>query len=100
MVKKRTVSPLPDSKTEKRERQPEKKEPKSAAASNKAVDEHAKPFSVQMIRDMLVRKFTSGTVKKEAAVFSTAVLEYVSAEILELLVNVARNRSNHRDSRW
>ncbi|GBO44850.1 hypothetical protein AVEN_21891-1 [Araneus ventricosus] len=35
-----------------------------------------------------------GTVKKEAAVFSTAVLEYVSAEILELLVNVARNRSN------
>ncbi|GBM30351.1 hypothetical protein AVEN_21470-1 [Araneus ventricosus] len=94
MAKKRTASPAPDSKTEKKAKQPEKKEPKSASASSKAADEHANRFPVQMIHDMLVRKFTSGTVKKEAAVMLTAVLEYLSAEILELSVNVARNRSN------
>ncbi|GBM36337.1 hypothetical protein AVEN_212892-1 [Araneus ventricosus] len=75
-----------------------KKQPKSAASSNKAVDEHAKRFPVQMIHDvLLVRKFTSGTVKKEAAVFLTAVMEYLSCEILELTANVARNRSNSQD---
>ncbi|CAL1276565.1 unnamed protein product, partial [Larinioides sclopetarius] len=90
---KRKASSSPDSKAEKAKK-PEKKEPKSAAGNSKAPDEHGNRFPVQMIHDMLTKKFASGTVKKEAAVMLTAVLEYLSTEILEMSANVARNRSN------
>ncbi|GIY54249.1 histone H2A [Caerostris darwini] len=56
-----------------------------------------KRFPMDKIHELLERKFPSGNVKAEAAVFLTAVLEYLAIEILELSTNVARSRSGGKD---
>ncbi|GFS30418.1 histone H2A [Trichonephila inaurata madagascariensis] len=56
-----------------------------------------KRFPLQQIHELLKSKFPSGVVKPEAAVFLTAILEYLSVEFLELSANVARSRERDGD---
>ncbi|GIY72744.1 histone H2A [Caerostris extrusa] len=53
-----------------------------------------KRFPLQKIHELMQRKF-NGTVKPEASVFLTAILEYLSVEILELSANVARGHNTN-----
>ncbi|KAF8764115.1 uncharacterized protein LOC129973050 [Argiope bruennichi] len=95
MAKKRTSSPLPDSAAKSKKRaKSDRPDSKSGSKTGDFHSDQTKRFPLQKIQDMLTRKF-SGTVKPEAAVFLTAILEYLSVEILELSANVARNRSNN-----
>ncbi|GFT37511.1 histone H2A [Nephila pilipes] len=57
-----------------------------------SLTQQAKRFPLQKIHELLKSKFPRGTVKPEAAVFLTAILEYLSVEFLELSANVARSR--------
>ncbi|XP_054720642.1 histone H2A-beta, sperm-like [Uloborus diversus] len=50
-------------------------------------------FPIGEVHQLLESKFTSGRVRSEAAVFLTAIIEYVAAELLELAINHARSRT-------
>ncbi|GBN56970.1 hypothetical protein AVEN_97456-1 [Araneus ventricosus] len=70
----------------------------SSLRGRKSAVHDIKRFPIQDIHKLLETKFPGGTVKAEGAVYLTGILEYLAAEILELSVNVARDRTNGRST--
>ncbi|XP_055943503.1 histone H2A-like [Argiope bruennichi] len=76
------------------------KKKKIIALGKKGNIHQTKRFPVQQIHELLETKFPGGTVKAEAAVYLTGVLEYVAAEILELSANAARTRCSGKSGQF